>query len=120
MTAGDNPRQVIAGVLDTLRQSRAMLLDPSPRNIDRCRAALASCIDAIKPIVEADCAGWSSRELEESLLLMRGELSAIMRLLDSAAVFRRNMLKVVSDATPRNVIAIDANPHKVRHVHVLG
>lgn len=97
-----------------------MLLDPSPRNIDRCRAALAGCIDRVKWIVEADRAKYNSGDMEDSMILMRGELTAIMRLLDSAALFRRDMLKAVSDATPKNVVAIDAGPHKVRHVHVLG
>lgn len=120
MIPGDNPNQVIAGVLDTLRQSRAMLLDPSPRNIDSCRVAVAGCIARVSRLAETDRANWNSPALRDSLQLMQRELNGITALLDSAARFRRDMLKTISEATPSPVISIDAGSDKVRHVHVLG
>jgi hypothetical protein len=122
--SGDDPNHAIAGILETLRQSRAILLDPSPRNIDRCSSALASCIQKIGGIIEADrpmCENQlDNRDLRRSLLLVHGELNAITGLLDSAAAFRRDMLKAIAQATPSNVVPIDAVPNRVRHVHVLG
>jgi hypothetical protein len=119
--SGDNPNQVIAGVLDSLRQSRTLLFDPCPRNIDLCRLAVAHCTRKIAKLLEGDRGGWNRRDLVASLLLVRGELGAITKLLDSAAAFRRDMLKVISEATRPNVVEIDAAAdQKVRRVHVLG
>ena len=117
-----DPNQVIAGVLDSLRQSRALLLDPCPQNIDCCRAAIAQCVNKVGTLMEGDRGAWKSRDLKVSLLQVRGELSAIAALLDSAAAFRRDMLKVISGATHRpHVIEIDTIPdQKARRVHVLG
>jgi hypothetical protein len=61
-----------------------------------------------------------NHDLRSSLLLVHGELNAITVLLDSAAAFRRDMLKAIADATSSKVVAIDAVPNRVRHVHVLG
>lgn len=44
MSPGSSPNRIIAGVLDSLRQSRALLLDPCPQNIDLCRSAVAQCV----------------------------------------------------------------------------
>jgi len=118
--SGDDPNQAIAGILETLRQSRAILLDPSPQNIDRCSSALAGCIQKIGGIIEADRSPQDNRDLRRSLLRVHGELNAITGLLDSAAAFRRDMLKAITEATPSNVVRIDAAPNRVRHVHVLG
>jgi hypothetical protein len=128
------PDQVIAGVLDSLRQSRALLLDPCPRNIDRCRLAITQSVHKVGKLLEGDgpdwkSPGWKSLALKNSLVLVRGELSAIAKLLDSAAVFRRDMLKVISSATRLHAVEMDTAPHqhdqdqhdqKVRRVHVLG
>jgi hypothetical protein len=95
-----SPDQVIAGVLESLRQSRALLLDPCPRNIDRCRLAITQSVHKIGKLLEGDRAAWKSLDLKRSLVLVRGELSAIAKLLDSAAVFRRELLKVISSAPP--------------------
>jgi hypothetical protein len=129
MTPGLSPDQVIAGVLDSLRQSRVLLHDPCPRNIDRCRMVITQCVHKISKIIEGDRAAWKSAGLKDSLLQVRGELSAIARLLDSAAVFRRDMLRVISGATRPHVVELGAaaapdqhDPHdqKARRVHVLG
>ena len=118
---GDNPNEVITGVLDSLRQSRTLLFDPCPRNIDLCRLTVAQCTRKIAKLLEGDRAGWNRGELMTSLLLVRGELSAITKLLDSAAAFRRDMLKVISAATRPHVVEFDAaTDQKVRRVHVLG
>jgi hypothetical protein len=57
-------------------------------------------------------------------LLVRGELSAIAKLLDSAAAFRRDMLKAISGATRPHVVEwtppLWTNDEKARRVHVLG
>jgi hypothetical protein len=116
---GLQPDKLIAGVLETLRQSRALLLDPTPQNIDRCRAGVALCVRNFGVIVDADRSG-SSSHLEPSLLLVRRELSAIAGLLDSAAVFHRNMMTVTSQASRPRVVEIDASPQKAGRVHVLG
>jgi hypothetical protein len=117
-----DPNQVIAGVLDSLRQSRTLLLDPCPQNIDCCRVAIAQCVNKVGNLMEGDRAAWNGRDLKASLLQVRGELGAIAKLLDSAAAFRRDMLKVISGASRRShVIEIDAIPdEKARRVHVLG
>jgi hypothetical protein len=145
MSAGPDPGvsapdQVIAGVLDSLRQSRALLLDPCPRNIDRCRLAITQSVHKIGKLLEGDgpawkSPAWKSLDLKNSLVLVRGELSAIAKLLDSAAVFRRDMLKVISGATRLHAVehraemdtaAFDLRDQdqrgqqKVRRVHVLG
>jgi hypothetical protein len=121
MTAGPDPDQVIAGVLESLRQSRALLLDPCPRNIDRCRLVITQSVHKVGRLLEGDRAAWKNPGLKDSLLQVRGELSAIAKLLDSAAVFRRDMLKVISGATRPHVVEIDAvSDQKVRRVHILG
>jgi hypothetical protein len=132
--AGD-PNRVIAGVLDSLRQSRGLLLDPSPRNVDCCRVAVAQCTQTVGKLA-ADRAGWDRGQLTASLLLVRCELGAITELLDSAAVFRRDMLKAISDASrhaapialaarsdqfmPIDSHANQSADQKVPRVHVLG
>jgi hypothetical protein len=123
--AGLSPDQVIAGVLDLLRQSRVLLLDPCPRNIDRCRLTVIQCAHRVGRLLEGDRAAWKSADLKASLLLVRAELGAIAKLLDSAAVFRRDMLKVISAATRPHVVEVDADAldqraQKARGVHVLG
>jgi hypothetical protein len=121
MTAGVTPDQVIAGVLDSLRQSRVLLLDPCPRNIDRCRLAITQAVHKVGKLIEGDRSAWKSPDLRDSLLLVRGELSAISKLLDSAAAFRRDMLKAISVATLPHVVEIDAvSDQKARRVHILG
>jgi hypothetical protein len=134
ITSELSPDQVIAGVVDSLRQSRALLHDPSPRNIDRCRLVITQCAHKVGKLLEGDRAAWKGLDLKNSLLLVRGELSAIAKLLDSAAVFRRDMLKVISGATRLHAVEAvemdtaaldlrDQDQHdqqKVRRVHVLG
>jgi hypothetical protein len=124
MISGTNPGspdQVIAGVLDSLRQSRVLLHDPCPRNIDRCRLVITQCVHRVGKLLEGDRSTWNSPTLKASLVQVRGELSAIAKLLDSAAAFRRDMLKVISGATRPQVVKIDAIPdQKARRVHVLG
>jgi hypothetical protein len=120
-----SPDQVIADVLDSLRQSRVLLLDPCPRNIDRCRLAITQSVHKVGKLIEGDRSAWKSPGLKASLLLVRGELSAIAKLLDSAAVFRRDMLRVISGATRPHVVELDAaaldrHDQKARRVHVLG
>jgi hypothetical protein len=126
----DNPSLIVAGVLETLRASVTLLLDPSPSSIDRCRNAVAQCVGKIAKLIESDRTGCDNRELRTALLLVRGELRAIQGLLDSAAAFKRNMLKAIAQATPATVFqpgafqatvqAIDAAPKKAGCVHVLG
>lgn len=113
------PEAAIAGVLEILRQSRALLLDPNPQNIDRCRAGVALCVRNFGRIADADLSA-SNSHLAPSLLLVRRELSAIAQLLDSAAAFRRDMMRVTSQASRPQVVAIDASPQKAGRVHVLG
>jgi hypothetical protein len=118
---GLSPDRVIAGVLDLLRQSRVLLLDPCPRNIDRCRLTVMQCVHKVGRLVEGDRSAWNSRDLKASLLQVRTELSAIAKLLDSAAAFRRDMLTVISAATHPRASQTDPVPdQKARHVHVLG
>jgi hypothetical protein len=119
MTPGDDPSQAIARVLDTLRQSRALLLDPCPGNIDRCRAAIAHCVPTVANLAQTDRGRLNIGETRDGLLLVRRELGAIAGLLDSAAVFRRGMLKAISDATRPKVAEVETPAQKVRHVHVL-
>jgi hypothetical protein len=121
MTPGTDPHPVIAGVLDTLRQARKLLLDPSPRNIDACRVAVFQCVHKVVTVMESDRADWQKEALTNLLLDMRAELSAIAGLLDSAAAFRRNMLKAAPAAT--RILAIDIDPaatQTVPRVHMLG
>jgi hypothetical protein len=128
MTSGANPGspdQVIAGVLDSLRQSRVLLHDPCPRNIDRCRLVITQCVHKVGKLLEGERAARKSSDLKRSLLLVRGELGAIAKLLDSAAVFRRDMLKVISNATRPHMVEPDAatpeqRDQKACRVHVLG
>jgi hypothetical protein len=121
MTPGTDPSPVIAGVLDTLRQARSLLLDPSPRNIDACRLSIFQCVHKLVTAMEGDRADWPKKELTNLLLEMRSELSAISDLLDSAATFRRNMLIHAPRST--RTLAMDIDPavtQTVGHVHVLG
>jgi hypothetical protein len=117
-----DPNQVIAGVLDSLRQSRGLLLDPCPQNIDSCRVAIAHCVSKVGILIEGDRAAWKNPDLKTSLLQVRAELGAIAKLLDSAAAFRRDMLTAISGATRRPpIVEIDSVPdQKARRVHVLG
>lgn len=74
----------------------------------------------VRQLAEGDRTGWD-RELKLSLLLVRTELGAIAKLLDSAAAFHRDLLKVISGATPCQVVEINAPAdQKARRVHVLG
>ena len=119
--AGTDPDSVIAAVLETLREARAALLDPSPRNIDWCRAAVSQSVQKVVSVMEGDRAAWNRDELRCSLLEMRRQLSAITTLLDSAAAFRRNMLKASQRTSPAQVAGIDAAfMETARRVHVLG
>jgi hypothetical protein len=121
MTPGSDPSPVIAGVLDTLRQARSLLRDPSPQNIDVCRLSVFQCVHKLVTAMEGDRSDWQKTELTNLLLDMRSELSAISDLLDSAAAFRRNMLHAAPRST--HTLAIDVDPgatQTVRLVHVLG
>jgi hypothetical protein len=121
MIPGTGPDRVIAAAFDTLRQSRDILLDPTPRNIDSCRAAISQCVQKIVDLMQGDSSVWNRDELRHSLFAVRRELGAVSNLLDSAAVFRRDMLKAVSGATRSRAIDINtAAPQTVARVHVLG
>ncbi len=121
MTPGTDPSPVIAGVLETLRQARRLLLDPSPQNIDVCRLSIFQCVHKLVTAMEGDRSAWPKTELTNLLLDMRSELSAIADLLDSAAAFRRNMLIHVPRST--RTLAIDIDPsatQTVSRLHMLG
>jgi hypothetical protein len=121
MTPGTDPSPVIAGVLDTLRQARSLLLDPSPQNIDVCRLSVFQCVHKLVAAMEGDRSDWQKKELTNLLLDMRSELSSISDLLDSAAAFRRNMLHRAPHSTRDLAADIDpAATQTVRRVHVLG
>lgn len=121
MTAGADPGTVVAGVLDSLRQSRTLLLDPSPQNIDWCRMAISQSAQRIADLINGDRSRWNQQELTRSLLKIRSELNSISKLLDSAAAFRRNRMKGISGKTPVQAVEYDAEADEmVRHVHILG
>ena len=121
MTPGREPGPVMAEVLQTLRQSRALLHDPSPRNIDQCRTAIAQCVNNVAGLMGADRSGWNTHSLTQALLEVRSELSALAKLLDAAGAYRRDILKAISAAVHPPVSRIhDAAGQTVRRVHVLG
>lgn len=86
----------VSGILDSLRRSRALLLDPEPRNVDWCALSISQCVQKLDDIARGDPAGWNRQELGGLLLEIRRELSAIAGLLDSAAAFRRRSLENAS------------------------
>lgn len=121
MSPEHGPNEVIAGVLDALRQSRSLLIDPSPRNIDWCRVAISQCIHKIGGLMQADRSQWNKHELSDAVVQIRGELTAIAKLLDSAAAYRRGMLSAL--AAENRPLAIDPDPdasQTVPGVHVLA
>lgn len=121
MTPGIDPNPVVAGVLDTLRRSRALLLDPTPRNVDVCRLAVFQCVHKLSAAMEADRSDRHNEALPKLLLDIRAELGTLAHLLDSAAAFRRNTLGK-APAADRHA-AIDTDPaasQTVRRVHLLG
>jgi len=121
MSPGADPNAIAAGVLDTLGRSRALLLDPSPRNIDWCRLAISQSVQKIAGLMQGDRSRWNNNELRDSLLQIRAELSGISKLLDSAAALRRDRLKGISATTPSHVVEFDSEAvETVRRVHVLG
>lgn len=121
MSPGTDPITVVAGVLAVLRQSRALLLDPSPRNIDCCRVAISQSVHRIVDLMQGDRSQWNKKELSESLQQVRGELGGISNLLDSAAALHRNRLKGISASTPSPVVEFDGDAvETVRRVHILG
>lgn len=121
MSQESGPTEVIAAVVDTLRRSRSLLLDPSPRNIDWCRIAVSQCAHKIAGIMQGDRSQWDKNELSPALLRIRSELSAIANLLDSAAAYRRGMLSALSAANRPHLPDSDASEAEtVRSVHVLG
>ena len=121
MSPESGPTEVITGVVDSLRQSRELLLDPSPRNVDCCRVAIAQCIQKVAGLMEGDRSRWNKHELRPPLLQIRGELGALSNLLNSAAAFRRGMLTAVSAAERPRAISADAGDvQTVPHVHLLG
>jgi len=121
MTAGSDPNKAIAGVLDTLRRSRKFLLDPTPRNVDLCSAVLSQCVQKIVNLMEGDHLACDYDKLRLSLLNVRAETSAIAGLLDSAAAFRRDMLRAESIAPHQPPIVIEtAAARTVFRLHILG
>lgn len=92
----ETPGVSAAAIADDLRELRELLTDPSPANIDRCRAVLS------RGVVRLNGAAASFREtgnaagMEKSLLSIRTELNAVASLLDSAATFRRDILRIVA------------------------
>lgn len=121
MSQESGPAEIIAAVLDTLRQSRNLLLDPSPRNIDWCRIAVSQCAHKIAGLMQRDRAQWDKNELSHALLRIRSELRAIANLLDSAAAYRRGMLSALSAANRPPVADLGpGTAQTVRGVHVLG
>ena len=119
-TSSADAGTVIAGVLDTLRESRLLLLDPSPQNIDRCRSAIGHCVRKVSEIFDADRSAWNSSDLHSYLVEIRGELKAIEGLLDTAAAWRRDLLSVMSAASRARVVDISDGVRKAGRVHVLG
>lgn len=120
----DQPDQLIAGVLDSLRGAREFLLDPSPQNIDCCRMIMGQCAERMAGLVQCpQLASYAGENFANSIRLVRDELSTIAGLLTSAATFRRDLLRAMRGAV-QAAIPID-NPSqkhpaaKVRRVHVL-
>jgi hypothetical protein len=116
-----DPDRLIADSLDSLKRSRLLLLDPNPQSIDYCRIVMTQCTATIEGLIrDPNQLSTASPAFTTSLKLVRKELGAIAGLLDSAAAFRRDMLKVTCEATPTPAIPIDASGTKARRVHVLG
>jgi hypothetical protein len=121
MNSETNPDQLIADSLESLRQCRLLLLDPSPQSIDYCRIVMAQCTERIEGLIrDPNLVLSTNGAFTSSLRLIRRELGAIAGLLESAAAFRRDMLRVTCGATPAPVVPIDAPGIKARRVHVLG
>jgi hypothetical protein len=83
--------------------------------------AISQSVQHVVNAMQGDRSAWNKKELKNLLLGVRQELNAIDSLLDSAAAFRRNMLKAASSVTGPPVIDTGAAAAQtVRHVHVLG
>ncbi|HVY92884.1 MAG TPA: hypothetical protein VHA14_09055 [Bryobacteraceae bacterium] len=85
----------IAAVLAALRDARGLLADPAPANIDRCCSALAQGVSVMRSLLAQNAAP-AGGGIQPSLHLVRAETAAISNLLDSAAAFRRNVLRAIS------------------------
>ena len=136
MKSGASPDQSIADVLESLSQSRALLLDPSPQNIDHCQVMMGQCAERLAEFVQdPDFAARAGDRFIADVHKVRSELASLSGLLNAAAAFRRDMLTAMRNAAdsvtpciaPRitpgvvtaGVIPADASGKKAHRVHIL-
>ncbi|HXJ41515.1 MAG TPA: hypothetical protein VNH18_19710 [Bryobacteraceae bacterium] len=117
--AEPNPDRLILNVLDSLKRARALLLDPAPQNIDCCRMIVAQCVHGMTELVN-DTRPETRGHSITSVRLVRDELHSIAALLESAADFRRDILRVMTAAAPAPVIPMGTPGKKAPGVQLLG
>jgi hypothetical protein len=128
MNTAPNPDQSIAQVLEKLKQARRLLLDPSPQNVDCCQALVYQCFEqAASLLKDPHVRSLATESLISQIRAIQEELNSIARLLDSAATFRRDLLRVISKVTPAETAtepaeaAVNgAGEEKARRLHRRG
>jgi hypothetical protein len=128
MNASPDSDRLIVHVLDSLKRARRLLLDPSPQNLDCCQALVSQCVEQIAGLSkDRGVKVHATQRLTSQVRQIQQELNSIARLLDSAAAFRRDLLRVISKATQgatapeqTGIAQIDTEEEKARRLHVPG
>ena len=84
--------QVIAAARQPLLRARRLLCEPTPGNLELCRAELGSAIERAGDFVAAIRAGARGRALLGAAGDLRNEVGAISALLEHAASYHANLL----------------------------
>jgi hypothetical protein len=93
-------RSLIAVAVEPLREARLLLLEPTPANVDRCGAALATAVPRVEAVRAAVAAiEPRDRGLVGVVAVLAQEVTACAALLESASRFHGELLQRMVDTT---------------------
>lgn len=90
--------RLIAVAGEALRQARALLIQPAPRNLDIAGSALAIAIAQIAELQTVLPAS-SSHDLSAAVVALRVEVDRVSCLLEHAAAYHVNLIQCMIEAS---------------------
>lgn len=95
---GKVPCQIISGAGEALSRARALLLQPTPQNLDIACSALAGAIAQITDLQTVLTAS-PSRHLTPAVVGLRKEVDLVSRMLESAASYHAKLIQCMIEAS---------------------
>jgi hypothetical protein len=90
---------ILGDTAEALSRVRALLLQPTPQNLDIACSALASAIAQVTDLQTVVATSSPSRDLNAAVVGLSKEVDLISRLLEHAASFHVNLIQCMIEAS---------------------